>query len=143
MQATIEETAIMRKTRELCETILEQPDMRALRQQISQFMGDEKTRTQYEDLVNKGQELQQKQQMSQPLTGEEISAFEQQRDSLLKNPVARGFLDAQDEMHRVQESIHKYVSKTLELGRLPSEEDLSEGCCGGGHGDHGGCGCSH
>src|SRR5689334_15348027 len=103
MQATIEETAIMRKTRELCETILEQPDMRALRQQISQFMGDEKTRTQYEDLVNKGQELQQKQQMSQPLSGEEIAAFEQQRDSLLKNPVARGFLDAQDEMHRVQD----------------------------------------
>lgn len=130
----------MRKTRELCETILEQPDMKALRQQISQFLGDEKTRTQYENLVNKGQELQQKQQMSQPLSPEEISAFEQQRDSLLKNPVARGFLDAQDEMHRVQDSIHKYVSKTLELGRLPAEEDLSDsGCCS----DHGGCGCSH
>ena len=134
----------MRKTRELCETILEQPDMQAVRQRISAFMADEKTRTQYEDLVNKGQELQQKQQMSQQLSGEEISSFEQQRDSLLRNPIARNFLDAQDEMHRIQDSIHKFVSKTFELGRLPSEEELSEGCCGGhgGHG-HGGCGCSH
>ena len=146
MAAIIEETPIMRKTRELCETILEQPDMQAVRQRISAFMADEKTRTQYEDLVNKGQELQQKQQMSQQLSGEEISSFEQQRDSLLRNPIARNFLDAQDEMHRIQDSIHKFVSKTFELGRLPSEEDLSEGCCGGGGGHghgHGGCGCSH
>ena len=134
MAAIIEETPIMRKTRELCETILEQPDMQAVRQRISAFMADEKTRTQYEDLVNKGQELQQKQQMSQQLSGEEISSFEQQRDSLLRNPIARNFLDAQDEMHRIQDSIHKFVSKTFELGRLPSEEDLSEGCCGGGGG---------
>ena len=146
MAAIIEETPILRKTRELCETILEQPDMQAVRQRISAFMADEKTRTQYEDLVNKGQELQQKQQMSQQLSGEEISSFEQQRDSLLRNPIARNFLDAQDEMHRIQDSIHKFVSKTFELGRLPSEEDLSEGCCGGGGGHghgHGGCGCSH
>ncbi len=139
MEATIEDTLIMRKTRELCEAILEQPDMQAVRQRITAFMGDEKTKSQYEGLVSKGQALQQKQQMSQELSREEIADFEQQRDSLLKNPVARGFLDAQDEMHRVQDSIQKYVSKTLELGRLPSEEEMSEGCCG----DHGGCGCSH
>lgn len=129
----------MQKTRELCETILEQPDMRALRQRISAFMEDEKSRSQYEGLVTKGQALQQKQQMSQPLSGEEIAEFEQQRESLLNNPVARNFLDAQEEMHRIQDSIQKFVGKTLELGRLPSEEDLSDGCCG----DHGGCGCSH
>jgi cell fate (sporulation/competence/biofilm development) regulator YlbF (YheA/YmcA/DUF963 family) len=109
-----------------------------MRQRIDEFMGDEKARAAYEGVVNKGQELQQKQQTSQPLTGEEISDFEQQRDSLLQNPVARGFLDAQEEMQRVQQSIQKYVTKTLELGRLPSEEDLSDGCC-----SHGGCGCSH
>jgi cell fate (sporulation/competence/biofilm development) regulator YlbF (YheA/YmcA/DUF963 family) len=101
-------------------------------------MADEKTRAQYDGLISKGQALQQKQQMSQPLTGEEISDFEQHRDSLLKNPVASGFLDAQQELHQVQESIHKYVSKTIELGRLPSEEELNSGCCG----DHS-CGCEH
>ena len=138
MESTIEETTITRKTRELCQTILDEPSMQALRQRIDTFMADEQTKTQYDGLIAKGQALQEKQQQSQPLTGEEIADFEQHRDSLLSNPIARGFLDAQQEMHQVQESIHKYVSKTLELGRLPSEDEL----CSGGCGDHG-CGCSH
>jgi len=139
MAPTIEETTIARKTRELCQTILDEPSLQAVRQRIDTFMANDAVRAQYDDLVNKGQALQQKQQMSQSLTGEEISDFEQHRDSLLKNPVARGFLDAQQALHEVQESIQKYVSKTLELGRLPSEEDLSSGCCGA----HDNCGCSH
>jgi cell fate (sporulation/competence/biofilm development) regulator YlbF (YheA/YmcA/DUF963 family) len=138
MESTIEETTITRKTRELCQTILDEPSMQALRQRIDTFMADEQTKTQYDGLIAKGQALQEKQQQSQPLTGEEIADFEQHRDSLLKNPVAREFIDAQQELHEVQESIHKYVSKTLELGRLPSEDEL----CSGGCGDHG-CGCSH
>jgi len=138
MEATIEESAITRKTRELCQMILDEPSMQALRQRIDTFMADEETRAQYDGLIAKGQVLQEKQQRSVALTGEEISDFEQQRDSLLNNPVAREFLDAQQELHQVQESIQKYVSKTIELGRLPSEEELSSGCCG----DHS-CGCSH
>jgi cell fate (sporulation/competence/biofilm development) regulator YlbF (YheA/YmcA/DUF963 family) len=137
MQTTIEETPILQKTRELCQTILEQPTMRSIRERIDAFMGDEQARAQYDGLMNKGQALQQKQQMSLPLTGEEISDFEQHRDTLLQNPVARGFLDAQEEMHNVQQSIQKYVSKTLELGRIPTEDELSSGGCGEG------CGCGH
>ena len=138
MAPTIEETPITRKTRELCQAILDEPSIRAVRERIDTFMADEKTRAQYDGLVAKGQALQQKQQMSTPLTGEEISDFEQHRDSLLKNPVAREFLDAQQELHEVRESIHKYVNKTLELGRLPSEEELTESCC-----SNDGCGCGH
>ena len=112
--------------------------MKASLQRISSFMADEETRAEYDALVEKGQALQEKQQNSLALTNEEISDFEQHRDSLLENPVARGFLDAQHELHQVQESIHKYVTKTFELGRLPLDEDLSSGCC-----SHSGCGCDH
>ena len=139
MASTIEDTPITRKTRELCQLILDEPSMKALRQQIDTFMADEQTRLQYDGLIAKGQALQEKQQQSQPLSGEEISDFEQHRDTLLKNPVARGFLDAQQEMHEVQESIQKYVRKTIELGRVPAEDEL---CSGGGCGDHS-CGCGH
>ncbi len=138
MAPTIEETVITQKTRELCQAILDEPSMRTVRERIDTFMADEDTRAQYDGLVAKGQTLHQKQQTSVPLTGEEISDFEQDRDSLMKNPVARGFLDAQQELNEVRDSIHKYVNKTLELGRLPSEEELSEGCC-----SEGGCGCGH
>src|ERR1043165_835255 len=138
MQTTMEQSPILEKTKELCQAILDQPTMQAIRLRINAFMGDDQTRAQYDGLVNKGQALQQKQQMSLPLSGEEIADFEQHRDELMKNPVARGFLDAQEELHQVQNSIQKYVNKTLELGRLPTEDELNA-CCG----DHGGCGCSH
>jgi cell fate (sporulation/competence/biofilm development) regulator YlbF (YheA/YmcA/DUF963 family) len=141
MQTAIEQTPILEKTRELCQAILDQPTMQSIRQRINAFMGDDQSRAQYDGLVNKGQALQQKQQMALPLSGEEIAEFEQERDALMNNPVARGFLDAQEELHQVQHSIQQYVTKTLELGRLPTEEELNA-CCGGG-GGHGGCGCSH
>jgi cell fate (sporulation/competence/biofilm development) regulator YlbF (YheA/YmcA/DUF963 family) len=135
---TTQDTAITEKTRELCQAILDQPHMRSARQRIDTFVADEKARAQYEDLMAKGQALQQKQQHAQQLTGEEISQFEKQREALLSNPVARGFLEAQEEMHNVHESINQYVSKTLELGRIPTEADLeSEESCGHG------CGCGH
>jgi cell fate (sporulation/competence/biofilm development) regulator YlbF (YheA/YmcA/DUF963 family) len=139
MQSTLEETPVLRKTKELCQTILEQPNMQSIRRRIDAFMGDEQTRAQYDGLITKGQALQQKQQASQALSGEEIADFEQHRDILLKNPVARDFLDAQEELHEVQHSVHQYVNKTLELGRLPTEDEISGDSCGG----HGGCGCSH
>jgi cell fate (sporulation/competence/biofilm development) regulator YlbF (YheA/YmcA/DUF963 family) len=138
MPTTIEETAVMQKTRELCQTILDQPNMQSIRERIDAFMGDDQTRGQYDDVVNKGQALQQKQQMSTALSGEEVSDFERLRDALMKNPVARAFMDAQEELHEVQQSVHQYVNKTLELGRLPTEQEMSaDGSCGHG------CGCGH
>jgi cell fate (sporulation/competence/biofilm development) regulator YlbF (YheA/YmcA/DUF963 family) len=137
MQTMIEETPVLQKTKELCQAILDQPEMLALRQRIDAFMADEPTRALYDGLVTKGQALQQKQQMSMPLSGEEISDFEQHRDAVLANPVARNFLDAQEELQQVKQTVQQYVSKTLELGRLPSSEDLEGGSCGHG------CGCSH
>jgi cell fate (sporulation/competence/biofilm development) regulator YlbF (YheA/YmcA/DUF963 family) len=136
MQMTIEESPVMQKTRELCQAILEQPSIKQIRERIDAFMTDEKSRAQYDSVVSKGQDLQQKQQMSVPLSGEEISEFEKHRDELLQNPVARGYLDAQEELHSVEQSIQKFVRKTLELGRMPTEEDLSSSCGEG-------CGCGH
>ena len=137
MEITIEESPVIRKTKELCQTILDEPGVRSIRQRIDAFMDDEKSRTQYEDLVAKGQTLQEKQQNAMQLTDGEIAEFEQQREALMNNPVARGFLDAQEELHQVQQSVHKYIKKTLELGRMPAEEDLAEGSCGQGCGCHG------
>jgi cell fate (sporulation/competence/biofilm development) regulator YlbF (YheA/YmcA/DUF963 family) len=136
MTQTTTNTPVMEKTRELCQTLLDEPSVRSIRSRIDTFMGDEQARNQYDAVVNKGQTLQTKQQNAEPLSGEEIADFEQHRDALLNNPVARGFLDAQEELHQVQQTIHRFVKKTLELGRLPSEQDL-EGGCGGG------CHCSH
>src|SRR5579859_4925128 len=130
-------TKIETKTNELCEAILEQIHSNGIRKRIDTFLPDSSPRAQYERLMNRGQALQEKQHHGQTLDPAEISAFEKDRDALLKNPVASGFLDAQEEMHDLQHSVQKIVAKTIELGRIPQADDLSEGSCGHG------CGCHH
>jgi cell fate (sporulation/competence/biofilm development) regulator YlbF (YheA/YmcA/DUF963 family) len=164
MSAIAQDPVVLQKTQDLCQTILNQSTMRTMRQQIDAFMGDEAARNQYETVMRKGRALHEKQHQSLPLSGEEITDFEQSRDALLANPVARGFIDAQEELHGLRDTIQDYVSKTIELGRLPKAEDFEQGGCCGGHGEgdccggdhdhdhdhahghehsHGGCGCGH
>jgi cell fate (sporulation/competence/biofilm development) regulator YlbF (YheA/YmcA/DUF963 family) len=138
MSTQTAETTITQKTRELCQAILDEPAVREMRQRIETFMADDKVRGQYDALMIKGQMLQQKQQSGLPLDAAEINDFEQMRDEFVKSPVARGFLDAQDDMQKVQQTVGQYVGKTFELGRVPEESDLdSGGSCGHG------CGCHH
>ncbi|TAK98534.1 MAG: YlbF family regulator [Verrucomicrobia bacterium] len=138
MLTPTEETAVLEKTKELCSAILAQPNMGTIRKSIDAFMADEKSRADYETLMEKGQALHEKQHRSLPLSGEEISDFEKHREAVLNNPVARGFLDAQEALQQLQGSIQQHVSKTLELGRLPQAEDFEEHGCGSGS-----CGCKH
>jgi|SRR5208282_4147751 len=137
MTTQTEENTITRKTKELCQAIADQPEMISIRKRIDTFLSDASARSQYEIVASKGQALHDKQHGGQPLEGAEISDFEKHRDTLLQNPVARGFLDAREQLHEIQHSIQKYISKTLELGRVPSEADLDEGACGDGCGCHG------
>ncbi|MGD0744919.1 MAG: YlbF family regulator [Verrucomicrobiota bacterium] len=137
MTTQTEEHTITRKTKELCEAIVAQPEMISIRRRIDLFLSDAGARSQYEMVAGKGQALHDKQHGGQPLDGAEVSEFEKHREVLLNNPVARGFLDAREELHEIQHSIQKYVSKTLELGRVPTEADFDEGSCGDGCGCHG------
>ena len=132
-------TKIEEKARELCETIVAQPEWNSIRNRIDAFLSDDLTRSQFDAVNTKGQSLHEKQHSGQPLNGQEIADFEKQREALMKNPVARGFLEAQDELHGIQNSVQKYIQKTLQLGRVPTAADLKEeeGSCGEG------CGCHH
>jgi cell fate (sporulation/competence/biofilm development) regulator YlbF (YheA/YmcA/DUF963 family) len=130
-------TKIEAKTQELCQTIIDQPEMISIRKRIDTFLSHPGARGQYEAVMSKGQALQEKQARSQPLESAEIADFEKHRDALMKNSIARGFLDAQEELHEMQHLIQKSISKTLELGRIPTEADFDAGSCGEG------CGCHH
>jgi len=136
MLTEAEENIVLTKTRELCDTILAQPNMSVIRKTIDTFVADDKARAQYEIVMTKGQALHEKQHKSLPLSGEEISDFERSREDMLANPVAKNFLEAQDAMHHIQGTIQKLITKTLENGNVPTAEDLNESC---GHG----CGCHH
>jgi cell fate (sporulation/competence/biofilm development) regulator YlbF (YheA/YmcA/DUF963 family) len=135
MQLSTEDTVVVQKTKELCQAIVEQPEFQKIREGLDAFMSNDEVRGQYQALTEKGEYLQHKQQTGGQLSEEEIAEFERSRESFLNNPVARGFLDAQQEMHRVQESVSHFVTKTFELGRVPDEGDF-DSC---GHG----CNCHH
>ena len=137
MQTTTEESLVVQKTKELCQTILDQPEFQTMRQQIESFMANDEAKLQYQLLSERGEYLRHKQQQGLQLSDEEASEFEEQREQFLNNPVARGFLNAQQEMRKVQESVGQFVSKTFELGRVPNAEDFDSGSCGHG------CGCHH
>ena len=131
------EDAVRQKTLELCEIIVQQPQFQSIRQRVDSFMADPKAQQQYQSLTEKGRSLHEKQHQGLPLDGREIAAFESERDALLGNPVAKAFIDAQEEMHEMQEGVHTVINKPFELGRLPADEDLKGGSCGEG------CGCHH
>ena len=139
MQTSVQtEDAIGQKTRELCETIVRQPQYQGIRQRVEAFLADAEARAQYECLSDLGRQLHDKQHQGLTLTSAEIAAFDRQRDIFSSNPVATAFAEAQDEMRQILDQITHCVSKTLELGAVPSAGDLAdEGSCGSG------CGCHH
>jgi cell fate (sporulation/competence/biofilm development) regulator YlbF (YheA/YmcA/DUF963 family) len=140
MTLLAEDSTILTKTRELCSEIAGSPIFTDLQSKIECFLGDDAARNQYKSVHEMGEQLHQKQHAGIELGGGEIKAFEDARDALLANPVACDFMDAQRKLEKLQKEIGKYVGMTLELGRVPTADDLAEsgGCCGGGGG---GCGC--
>src|SRR4051812_33875837 len=138
MSISAQDSAINSKTRELCETILNDPDYLGLRRKIDTFLADNRAKELYRNLAEKGEHLQHKQQQGVRLSPEEIADYEKDRDAVVANPLASGFIEAQQNLHSVQETVNQYISKTLELGRVPTDEEMNDGG-GCGHG----CGCSH
>ncbi len=136
METNLEEGVIVQKTKELCATILQEPQFINIRSRIDKFMADEKSKAQFDALNEKGEFLHHKQHQGVTLSQAEISDFEKDREVVLSNPVIKSFLDAQHEVHKIQETVGSYVGKTFELGRLPSKEDFDSGSCGAGCGCH-------
>ena len=134
MTILADDSQVMTKTKELCEVIAEDPDYKAFLEQVERFLEDDAAKLQYQSVQERGQELNQKQQSGLELSQGEVQDFEAAREALLGNSVAREFMDAQQSLQSVQTAIGKYVGMTLELGRVPAEEDLADqgGCCSEG-----------
>ncbi len=142
MSIVLEESPVIEKTKELCAQIASDPSFLKLHACVETFLEDDASRLQYQSVHEKGEELHHKQHAGVELGATEIRDFETAREALLENPVARKFLSAQRELEALQKEIVKYIGATIELGRVPTDEDLasSGGCCGGNSGGGGCCG---
>ncbi len=146
MSIIAEDSTVIVKTRELCAQIVSDPTYLKLQESVERFLNDDASRLQYQSVHERGEELHHKQHAGVELGAAEIKEFESARDALFENEIARNFLTAQQELEGLQKEIGKYVGMTLELGRVPTADDIAQasggGCCGGGGGGGGGC-CSH
>jgi hypothetical protein len=70
-----------------------------------------------------------KQSQGLDLKPEEITQFEALREKFLGDPVAQGFLDAQQQLQLLHETVSRFLNKTFELGRRPEYEDVHDGSC--------------
>jgi cell fate (sporulation/competence/biofilm development) regulator YlbF (YheA/YmcA/DUF963 family) len=141
MSLIAEESAIIIKTRELCAQIAGDPVFLSLQASVERFVNDDGARLQYQSVHERGEELHQKQHAGIELGAAEIREFETAREVLFENEIAREFLTARQQLEKLQKEISKYIGMTLELGRVPTADELSDsggGCC-----SEGGCGCSH
>ncbi|MBB07419.1 MAG: hypothetical protein CMN03_04060 [Roseibacillus sp.] len=139
MTMLADDSQVMSKTKELCEAIAGDPEYKALLEKVERFLEDDASKLQFQSVQERSHELGQKQQSGLELSAGEVEDFESAREALMENSVARDFMDAQQSLQSVQMAIGKYVGMTLELGRVPAEEEMVDegGCC-----NEGGCGCS-
>ncbi|MFT4546316.1 MAG: cell fate (sporulation/competence/biofilm development) regulator YlbF (YheA/YmcA/DUF963 family) [Verrucomicrobiales bacterium] len=122
------------KTKELCEAILEDPKLKAAFTDIESFLENETAKEAFSSMQEKGQALQAKQQAGIELTAGEVEEFNKIREGVEGNKEASAFMEAQELMHQVQTSVNSWIGMTMELGRVPTEEDFkaSGESCGTG-----------
>jgi cell fate (sporulation/competence/biofilm development) regulator YlbF (YheA/YmcA/DUF963 family) len=134
MDSTVKESAIIQKTLELCQVITDQPDFQSLKGKLDAFMSDELLKFEFQQVNELSNLLQMKQSHGLAPKDEEIAQFEKLRGALMENPVAKDFIDAQQELQKLHEEVGRFLNKTFELGRRPEYEDVHDGSCSD-------CGC--
>jgi len=135
MSLISDQSPVMAKAKELCESICEAAEYKALMGTVDKFLNNDEARLLYQSVHELSEELRNKQQSGVELGQAEIEAFKEKRGLMEENTVIMNFMNAQDELQNVQATISKHVGMTLELGRVPTEEDMSAaegGCCGSG-----------
>jgi cell fate (sporulation/competence/biofilm development) regulator YlbF (YheA/YmcA/DUF963 family) len=140
MSATVETSPLVSRVRELCQFIVSQPEFATVKGKVDAFMGDESAKALFVEMRQIGHDLEHKQHAGQTLDEAEIAKFEKARDTALGNTVVREFMDAQQAMHEMHSTVNTLITKTLELGRVPEDEDF---CDKDGDSCGHGCGCNH
>lgn len=138
MAINLEKSPVIEMTEKLCAAILELPEYKEISKKIHAFSDDEHAKQLYQSLYNHQMRLHEKQQQGLPITEEETHAFQTEYETVLENEAARGFIEAQQMIEEIEQTINAYITNTIKLGRVPRPEDFIQerhSGCGGS------CGC--
>ena len=134
---TLTVPSIEEKIQELCAAIVADEEVQEARNNAETFLADETAVGIYRQVAMAGRELEKKQRNGVQLTDEEIEAFNTLQEQAETNPAVKEFQTAQETLQDVAELIQAWVTKTLEKGRIPTEEEVfPSGGCGEGCGCH-------
>jgi cell fate (sporulation/competence/biofilm development) regulator YlbF (YheA/YmcA/DUF963 family) len=136
METNASESGLVLRAQDLCQSIVDQPDFQSLKERLDAFMADEYLKFQFGQINQLGNILQMKQSHGMDLKEEEITQFETMREEFVANPVAKGYLDAQQEVQKIHQMLGRFLDKTFELGRRPEFDDVRDCSCTG-------CGCGN
>lgn len=135
--AAQEGTAIDQKIQELCEAIVSDIEVQNAREQAESFLADEDAMSLYREMVTAGRSLHQMQHAGQEPSATEVQRFTDLQNSCEAHPGVTGFMEAQDVLRAVAEQVNRYVTKSLEMGRVPTAAEMApQGGCGEGCGCH-------
>ncbi len=130
--ATIEEKAL-----ELCAHVAGQPEFRDSWDRIEAFLADPEAQELYRQWQEASREWSLREREGFPLSDVDLAALEASKAAVLANPVAVGFAEGEETLNGIFGTVTRLLQKTLQLGRVPTEEELADdGCCGGGCGCH-------
>ncbi len=132
-----QESPVISKAKELCQIILDQPAYKDIRQTVEAFLSNREAVEHYRRLCDLQDLMRMKEDQGMPVSEDEIQDYEKLEQEFLNNPLAQGFIESQNKMHKIEATVSGYVRKTFELGRVPEESDFEGGGCGPGCGCHG------
>ena len=98
-------------------------------------MEDDEAKGLFSEMQTKGESLQMKQQSGVELTAGEVEEYNKIREKMLENDTANAFVQAQESIQSVHQTLGNWVSLVFENGRMPTDEEFA-GHCGPGCGCH-------
>ena len=135
---TLTPTTLEEKLQDLCAAIAADAEVASARLQAEAFLADESAVGLYRRLMQTQHELHHKQHGGEKISDADINAFSLLRDQAEANPLIQQFTEAQQTLQGIATMVNGFVTKTLEKGRVPTDEEVF-GNQGGGCGS--GCGC--
>ncbi|MFN0125927.1 MAG: YlbF family regulator [Verrucomicrobiales bacterium] len=136
---TLTVSTLEEKLHDLCEAIVADEEVAAARLHAEAFLADTDAVALYRRLMQSQNELHHKQHSGEKISDPEIHAFSQLRDQAEANPLIQNFNEAQETLQGIANLVNGFVTKTLEKGRIPTEEEVIGSSSSGGCGS--GCGC--
>jgi cell fate (sporulation/competence/biofilm development) regulator YlbF (YheA/YmcA/DUF963 family) len=117
---------ILSATTALCDAIANAQPVVAAKARIGLFFQNPEASKLFEEVNSYGEELRNKHLAGMPPTEEEIAHFDELREAVVKNDLARGFLEARGTIESICQLISRHVGLAIDLGRAPTEEEVAD-----------------